>query len=68
MAKLLVTALKMIPTAAAVNLPLSAKYFAPDGTFASEETQAKAAATMLDELAALDERAPGAARVRLLIW
>ena len=50
MTKLLVTALKMMPMTEAVHLPFFMKSFAPDGTFAPDETHARAATTMLDEL------------------
>ena len=50
MTKLLVTALKMMPIPEAVSLPFFMRMFAPDGTFAPDETQTKAADTMLDEL------------------
>ena len=50
MTKLLVTGLKMMPMTEAVHLPFFMKSFAPDGTFAPDETQATAATTMLDEL------------------
>ena len=50
MTKLLVTGLKMMPMTEAVTLPFFVRAFAPDGTFAPDETQVKAAATMLDEL------------------
>jgi NAD(P)H-dependent FMN reductase len=50
MTKLLVTGLKMMPMTEAVHLPFFTRHFAQDGTFAPDEAQAKAAATMLDEL------------------
>ena len=50
MTKLIVTGFKMMPMAESVNLPFFMKQFAHDGTFAPDEAQAKAAATMLDEL------------------
>ena len=40
----------MMPIPEAVSLPFFTTMFAPDGTFAPDETQNKAAATMLDEL------------------
>src|SRR5262245_41325408 len=50
MTKLLVTALKMVAIPEAVHLPFFTRSFAPDGTFAPDEAQGEAAATMLDEL------------------
>jgi NAD(P)H-dependent FMN reductase len=50
MTKMLVSSLKMVPLVEAVTLPFFSKHFAADGTFAPDETQAKAAAAMLDEL------------------
>ena len=51
MTKLQVTALRMMPISEAVTLPFFARMFAADGTFAPDETQQKAADTMLSELA-----------------
>jgi NAD(P)H-dependent FMN reductase len=50
MTKLQVTALRMMPIPEAVSLPFFTKMFAPDGTFAPDETQNKAAHVMLTEL------------------
>jgi NAD(P)H-dependent FMN reductase len=50
MTKLLVTALKMMPMTEAVHLPFFIRQFTPDGAFAPDEAQAKAATAMLDEL------------------
>jgi NAD(P)H-dependent FMN reductase len=49
-AKLTVTALRMMPIPEAVNLPFFTKMFAADGTFAPDDGQVKAAGAMLDEL------------------
>jgi NAD(P)H-dependent FMN reductase len=52
MTKLLVTALKMMPIPEAVSIPFFTRYVdAATGEFVPEETQVKAARTMLDELA-----------------
>jgi NAD(P)H-dependent FMN reductase len=50
MTKLLVTALKMMPIPEAVSLPFFTRMFAPDNTFAPDDTQNTAADRMLDEL------------------
>jgi NAD(P)H-dependent FMN reductase len=50
MTKLLVTALRMMPIPEAVTLPFFTRMFAADGAFAPDETQNKAADTMLAEL------------------
>jgi NAD(P)H-dependent FMN reductase len=51
MTKLLVTALKMVPLVEAVSIPFFASFIdATTGKFVPEEKQAKAAASMLDEL------------------
>ena len=51
MTKQVVTTLKMVPMVEAVAIPFFAKFIDPDtGAFVPEETQAKAATVMLDEL------------------
>jgi NAD(P)H-dependent FMN reductase len=50
MIKLQATALRMMPIPEAVSLPFFATMFAGDGAFSPDETQRKAADTMLTEL------------------
>ena len=51
MTKQVVTTLKMVPMVEAVAIPFFAKFIDPDtGAFVPDETQAKAATVMLDEL------------------
>ena len=50
MIKLQATALRMMPIPEAVSLPFFARMFAPDGSFAPDEAQNKAADAMLNEL------------------
>jgi NAD(P)H-dependent FMN reductase len=50
MSKLMLTSVKVVPLPEAVSIPFFTRHIDDTGNFAGDENQAKAAATMLDEL------------------
>jgi NAD(P)H-dependent FMN reductase len=53
--KQVVTALRLMPTSASVNIPFVTQFLGDDGTIQGNEVMAQAASAMLDELLALQE-------------
>jgi NAD(P)H-dependent FMN reductase len=53
--KQVVTALRLMPTSASVNIPFVTQFLGDDGTIQGNEVMAQAASAMLDELLALEE-------------